>query len=76
MPYRLEMNQKIIRYTNYQVAADCKIITTYTHYKGWSPQTSSVIDALQDEVHQMQIIFLQWTNISLSILQAYYSLPG
>ena len=25
---------KIIRYTNYQVAANCKIITTYTHYKG------------------------------------------
>ena len=24
---------KIIRYTNYQVAANCKIITTYTHYK-------------------------------------------
>ena len=76
MPYRLEMNQKIIRYTNYQVAADCKIITTCAHYKGWSPQTSSVIDTLQDEVHQMQIIFLQWTNIYLSILQAYYSLPG
>ena len=30
---RHEFFQKIIRYTNYQVAANCKIITTYIHYK-------------------------------------------